>query len=176
MDESGANRALCPREGYAPKGQRSHGQAPRSRGRNTSMPAAMSARGLVGTMTVEGSTNTAVFLTYLDRVLCPVLRAGQAVIMDNLSFHKNEAVRAEKTSLRLPPGIPARLQSGLPPHRTRLFQTQAVLTQGQSAHAGNARSGQSGGSDHPHRPRCQWLVQTLRLLTLPSAFLKSAVR
>ncbi len=93
VDESGANKALCPRYGYAPKGQRSHGQAPRNRGRNTSILAAMSRQGLVASMTVEGSTNTAVFLTYLDRVLCPALRSGQVVIMDNLSVHKNEAVR-----------------------------------------------------------------------------------
>ena len=93
MDESGANKALCPRYGYAPRGERCHGQAPRNRGKNTSILAAMNHRGLVGTMTVEGATNTDVFLTYLDRVLCPVLRPGQVVIMDNLSVHKNEAVR-----------------------------------------------------------------------------------
>lgn len=93
VDESGSNKALCPRYGYAPKGERSHGQAPRNRGRNTSILAAMSREGLVGTMTVEGSTNTAVFLTYLDQVLCPALRPGQIVIMDNLSVHKNDAVK-----------------------------------------------------------------------------------
>ena len=93
VDESGSNKALCPRYGYAPKGERSHGQAPRNRGRNTSILAALNAQGLVATMTVEGSTNTEVFLTYLDQVLCPALRPGQVVIMDNLSVHKNEAVR-----------------------------------------------------------------------------------
>ena len=95
VDESGANRALCPRYGYAPKGERSCGQAPRNRGRNTSLLAAMSPLGLVATMTVEGSTNTDVFLTYLQNVLCPALRPGQTVILDNLSVHKNEAVRQE---------------------------------------------------------------------------------
>ena len=93
VDESGANRALCPRHGYAPKGARCHGQAPRNRGRNTSILAAMSPAGLLATMTVEGSTNTDVFLTYLDQVLCPALRPGQTVVLDNLSVHKNEAVR-----------------------------------------------------------------------------------
>lgn len=93
VDESGSNKALCPRYGYAPRGERSHGKVPRNRGRNTSILAAMSAEGMIGTMVVEGSTNTAVFLTYLDNVLCPALRPGQVVIMDNLSVHKNEAVR-----------------------------------------------------------------------------------
>ena len=94
VDESGANRALGPRYGYAPRGQRCRGQVPRNRGRNTSILAAMSAQGLVATMTVEGSTNKEVFLTYLENVLCPALRPGQTVVMDNLAVHKNEAVRA----------------------------------------------------------------------------------
>lgn len=93
VDESGANRALCPRYGWAPRGERACGQAPRNRGPNTSLLAAMDARGLLASMTVEGSTNKEVFLTYLENVLCPRLRAGQVVIMDNLSVHKNEAVR-----------------------------------------------------------------------------------
>ena len=93
VDESGSNKALAPRYGYAPKGARSHGRVPRNRGRNTSILAAMSREGVVGTMTVEGATNTEVFLTYVKEVLCPVLRPGQIVVLDNLAAHKNEAVR-----------------------------------------------------------------------------------
>ena len=96
VDESGANGARSPRYGYAPKGQRSHGQTPRNRGRNPSILAAMSPAGLMATRTVAGRTNTAVFLTYLDQVLCPALRpSGQIVVLDNLRVHKNEAVRAK---------------------------------------------------------------------------------
>ena len=93
VDESGSNQALAPRYGYSPKGQRCLGQVPRNRGRNTSILAAMGAQGLLATMTVEGSTNTEVFLTYLENVLCPALRPGQTVVLDNLRVHKNEAVR-----------------------------------------------------------------------------------
>ncbi len=99
VDESGANRALGLRYGWAPRGQRACGQAPRNRGPNTSVLAAMDKDGLVATMTVEGSTNKEVFLTYLEAVLCPRLRPGQTVILDNLSVHKNEAVR-EKVEAR----------------------------------------------------------------------------
>ena len=95
VDESGANKALCPRYGYAPKGERCHGQAPRNRGRNTSLLAAMGPQGLLATRTVAGSTNKAVFLAYLEEVLCPALRPGQTVVLDNLCVHKNEAVRAK---------------------------------------------------------------------------------
>ena len=95
VDESGFYPlpAVVRTYGYAPRGLRCHGQVPRNRGRNTSILAALGPGGLVGTMTVEGSTNTDVFLTYLDQVLCPALRPGQTVVLDNLSVHKNEAVR-----------------------------------------------------------------------------------
>ena len=93
MDESGSNKALAPRYGYAPKGARSPGQVPRNRGKNTSILAAINGAGLVGTMTVAGATNKEVFWTYLERVLCPALRPGQIVVMDNLAAHKNETVR-----------------------------------------------------------------------------------
>ena len=70
------------------------GEVPRNRGRNTSILAAMSPAGLLATRTLEGSTNTAKLLSYLEEVLCPVLRPGQTVILDNLPAHKNRAVRA----------------------------------------------------------------------------------
>ena len=44
-------------------------------------------------LAVEGSTNKALFETYIERVLCPDLKDGQVVVMDNLSSHKGEKVR-----------------------------------------------------------------------------------
>ena len=41
-------------------------------------------------MAIEGATDTEVFRAYVRRVLCPALRAGDIVIMDHLSPHKNE--------------------------------------------------------------------------------------
>lgn len=41
-------------------------------------------------MAINGATDTEVFRTYVREVLCPQLRAGDIVIMDNLSPHKNE--------------------------------------------------------------------------------------
>lgn len=146
-DESGSNKALAPRYGYAPRGQRSHGKIPRNRGRNTSILAAMSAEGLVGTMTIEGATNTEVFLTYLDQVLCPALRPGQIVVLDNLSAHKNEAVREriEACSCRLL-FLPA-YSPDFNLNRTRLLQVEELPAQSQGTHAGYP------GSRHRQRTR-----------------------
>jgi transposase len=42
---------------------------------------------------VVGSTTTAVFEAYVQKVLAPNLRSGQIVVMDNLSAHKGERVK-----------------------------------------------------------------------------------
>lgn len=45
--------------------------------------------GSTACMTIEGATDTPVFRAYVRRVLCPTLRRGDVVIMDNLSPHKS---------------------------------------------------------------------------------------
>ena len=54
-------------------------------------------------MTIESPTDGDVFLAYLEQVLCPSLRPGQVVIMDNLAAHKVAGVREqiEATGARL---------------------------------------------------------------------------
>lgn len=46
--------------------------------------------GSTACMTIDGATDTAVFQAYVREVLCPSLRPGDLVIMDNLGPHKNE--------------------------------------------------------------------------------------
>jgi transposase len=53
----------------------------------------MSMEGMGECLAVEGSITTKVFESYLERVLVPSLRAGQVVVMDNLSSHKGSRVR-----------------------------------------------------------------------------------
>jgi transposase len=47
--------------------------------------------GSTAAMTISGATDTEVFHAYVDKVLTPTLRAGDIVIMDNLSPHKSPA-------------------------------------------------------------------------------------
>jgi transposase len=51
----------------------------------------MSTRGLIAAMTIEEPTDADIFLAC---VLCPALRSGDVVVMDNLSSHKAEGVRS----------------------------------------------------------------------------------
>lgn len=46
--------------------------------------------GSTACMTIEGATDTEVFRAYVHQVLCPTLRRGDVVIMDNLSPHKSD--------------------------------------------------------------------------------------
>jgi transposase len=46
--------------------------------------------GSTACMTVDGATDTEVFRAYVRAVLCPTLRPGDIVVMDNLAPHKNE--------------------------------------------------------------------------------------
>ncbi len=93
IDECGSNINLTPSYGWAPKGKRAYGKAPRNTEKNTTLIAAMTTRGMAAAMLLSGATDRAAFETYLERVLAPTLWPGQVVAMDNLSAHKGHRVR-----------------------------------------------------------------------------------
>jgi transposase len=93
VDECGSHTSLAPVYGYSPRGERVYSEVPRNRGPNTTLLASMSIEGMGECLAVEGATTKAVFEAYVERVLAPSLRAGQVVVMDNLSAHKGERVR-----------------------------------------------------------------------------------
>ncbi|MBA3389602.1 MAG: IS630 family transposase [Rubrobacter sp.] len=92
VDEMGAHTSLAPVYGYSPRGERVYTEVPRNRGPNTTLLASMSVEGMGECLAVEGATTKVIFETYVERVLAPSLRAGQIVVMDNLSAHKGEKV------------------------------------------------------------------------------------
>ena len=111
VDECGANLSFCRLWARSPKGLRAFGATPQNWGENVSILGALSLRGTLASMHVEGSTDGAVFLTYVRKVLAPQLWPGALVIMDNLSSHKvagvEEAILAAGARLHyLPPYSP----------------------------------------------------------------------
>jgi transposase len=94
VDEMGTHLALSPRYAWAPRGQRAPGHVPRNWGKNTTLVAALSLEGLHAPWTIEGAVDTQAFAVYVERVLCPLLRPGDVVIIDNLSVHKAARIRA----------------------------------------------------------------------------------
>lgn len=93
LDETGVNIAMARHYARAPQGERAYAAKPVNKGKNITVLGALSLGGIQAAMTVEGSTDTEVFLTYVQRVLVPTLRPGQVVIMDNLSAHKNDRIQ-----------------------------------------------------------------------------------
>jgi transposase len=78
------------RRGRAPCGQRVHGCAPHGHWNSTTVLGAMRMDGTTACMAIEGATDTEVFRVYVQEVLCPILRSGDRVVMDNLAPHKSE--------------------------------------------------------------------------------------
>ena len=74
-------------------GARIHETTPDGRWKILTILGAISTRGMIATMTIEAATDREIFLAYLDEVLCPKLRPGDVVVMDNLSSHKVSGVR-----------------------------------------------------------------------------------
>jgi hypothetical protein len=93
VDEAGLNLSMSRIFGRAVDGERAIGNIPGTKGGNVSLIAALNLDGLIAAMTVPGSTNTEVFLTYVTQVLVPQLWKGAIVVMDNLKVHHAERVK-----------------------------------------------------------------------------------
>jgi transposase len=93
VDECGTHTSLAPIYGYALRGERLYLPVPRNRGKNTTLLSSMTSGGIGPSLAVEGTSTARVFETYVEKVLVPSLRAGQIVVMDNLSAHKPRRVR-----------------------------------------------------------------------------------
>lgn len=93
VDEFGVNIRLARLFGWAPRGMRSRGSAPRNYGKNLSVCAALSPEGITAAMTIDGAIDGLAFDQYVEHILAPTLKPRQIVILDNLSVHKQAAVR-----------------------------------------------------------------------------------
>lgn len=74
-------------------GGRIHEATPGGHWKIMTILAAMSLRGIIAAMTIEEATDGDIFLTFIQQVLCPALKPGDVVVMDNLSSHKLTTVR-----------------------------------------------------------------------------------
>lgn len=95
VDECGVNVKLARRYGRAHRSRRAAGHAPATWGKNTTLLGAMSPGGLVALgQRVGGGTTKASFVAFVREELCPALRPGQTVVLDNLAAHHAAEVRA----------------------------------------------------------------------------------
>ena len=92
LDESGAKTNMTRLRGRAPRGRRLHAAAPCGRWQSTTMISSIRLDGTTACMHLPGAADTAAFVTYIEQVLCPTLKPGDIVVMDNLSVHKSPEV------------------------------------------------------------------------------------
>jgi transposase len=118
LDETGVNIAMARHYARSPQGERVHTSKPINKGQNITVLGALSLEGIMAAMTVEGSTDAQVFLTYVKTIVVPALRPGQVVFMDNLSAHQVDGVQEAIES------VGARLEY-LPPYSPDLSPIEA---------------------------------------------------
>lgn len=111
LDESGVTTSMTRLYARSTRGRRIHEATPGGHWKIMTILGAMSLNGMVATMTIEEPTDTDIFLAYVEHLLYPVLKAGDVVVMDNLSAHKAPAVqqwieKAGAEVLYLPPYSP----------------------------------------------------------------------
>ena len=78
--------------GWSPRGERCYAQKKAERKTRYNITAALNLNLLFAPFIFEGYSNAAVYETYVEHVLAPVLRPGMVVIIDNASFHKSKKV------------------------------------------------------------------------------------
>jgi transposase len=89
IDETAVKTTLTRLYGRACGGQRVVDDVPCGRWHTTTLIGAITLEGARAPMLIEGALDSAVFETYVERVLVPALRPGMIVVLDNLSPHKS---------------------------------------------------------------------------------------
>ncbi len=89
----GSHLGLTRMYGRAPRGQRPVGTAPRNRGANRTLIAALTRDGPGPGLLLEGPLTGAAFTAYLTGCLAPTLRPGQIVVVDNVRPHRDDRAR-----------------------------------------------------------------------------------
>lgn len=94
IDETGLNTKMARLYGRSPTHQRCVASVPHGHWQSSTFIAALRAESLAAPFLIEGAVNAEVFTAYLAQVLCPELRRGDVVVLDNLSTHKIASVAA----------------------------------------------------------------------------------
>jgi transposase len=93
VDEAGVEDTLSYAWGWSPQGERCPGERLGHRTQRISMAAAWCDGQVLAPLTFEGYCDSALIEAWFAQELCPVLRAGQVVILDNAAFHRHEVLQ-----------------------------------------------------------------------------------
>jgi transposase len=93
VDETWAKTNMTRPRGYAPRGQRLVATAPHGHWHTTTFVGAITTRGFIAPLVIDGAVNGELFVAYVEQVLVPELRRGDVVVLDNLGSHTAAGVR-----------------------------------------------------------------------------------
>jgi transposase len=93
IDETWTKTNMAPLRGWALRGKRLKTKVPHGHWKTMTFVAALRHDRIEAPWVLEGPINGESFMTYVERVLVPTLKAGDLVMMDNLSSHKRKAIR-----------------------------------------------------------------------------------
>jgi DDE superfamily endonuclease len=144
LDESGVATDLLRRYGRSPRGTRVHDHAPHHHWQTSTFVAGLRVDGLTAPGLLDGPLDGDSFLAYVDQVLVPTLRPGDVVVMDNLSAHHVDGVRARierayALLLYLPPYSPDfnPIDSGSPSSRRYCARHAAAPSRNSGGRSGS---------------------------------------
>ena len=107
IDESGFDTKMTRRCGRAARGTPCVGAVPHGHWRNNTFIAGLRRDRIDAPMLIEGAMDGDAFCAWVEQMLAPTLSAGDIVICDNLSVHKNaqarRAIEARGAELRFLP-------------------------------------------------------------------------
>jgi transposase len=89
VDESSAKTNMTRLRGRALRGRRVISYAPHGHWSTTTMIGSIRLDGATSCLAIDGATSSEVWREYVRQVLCPTLRRGDIVIVDNLAAHKD---------------------------------------------------------------------------------------
>jgi transposase len=93
IDETRAKTNMTRLHGRCAKGKRLIAKVPHGHRKTLTFVAGLHCEGVVAPCVFDGPIDAESFLACIVQFLVPALRPGDIVIMDNLSSHKNKAVR-----------------------------------------------------------------------------------
>ena len=94
IDETGASTKMARLCGRSRRGTRCLAAIPHGHWKTTTFVGGLRLGGMTAPLVLDGPMDGSAFLTWIEQMLVPTLKAGDIVVMDNLPAHKPDAVRA----------------------------------------------------------------------------------
>jgi transposase len=94
IDECGINKHMSREYGRAPKEIRVYLPSPGRKFKRLNIVAGLVGKKVIGRVNYDWNTTGAWFSVWFEWFLCPLLKAGTVIVMDNASFHSKKKLNS----------------------------------------------------------------------------------